>query len=125
MRIDASIDQDTRLIYATAEVRDPYGLAASEGMPIAVGMFVNAEIEGVAEQAAYVMPRLALRNQDKVYVINEDNELEIRTVEVLSTSEERVLVTSGVSEGDRVVTSPVPNAVDGMAVEPLFRNAQS
>ena len=69
--------------------------------------------------------RLALRNRDKVYVINDDNELEIRTVEVLSTSEERVLVTSGVAEGDRVVTSPVPNAVDGMAVEPLFRKAQS
>jgi len=125
VRIDASIDQDTRLIYATAEVNDPYGLAASQGMPIAVGMFVNAEIEGVAEQMAYVMPRLALRNKDKVYVINEDNELEIRTVEVLSTSEDRVLVVSGVIAGDRVVTSPVPNAVDGMAVEPLFRNAQS
>ena len=71
------------------------------------------------------MPRLALRNKDKVYVINEDNLLEIRTVEVLSTSEEQVLVTSGVDVGDRVVTSPVPNAVDGMAVEPLFRTAQS
>ena len=92
---------------------------------MAVGMFVNAEIGGVAEQAAYVMPRLALRSQDKVYVINADNKLEIRTVDVLSTSEERVLVTSGVSAGDRVVTSPVPNAVDGMAVEPLFRETQS
>lgn len=125
VRIDASIDQDTRLIYATAEVRDPYGLAASQGMPMAVGMFVNAEIAGVAEQVAYVMPRLALRNKDKVYVINDDNVLEIRTVEVLSTSEDRVLVTSGVAAGDRVVTSPVPNARNGMAVEPLFREAQS
>ena len=124
VRIDASIDQDTRLIYATAEVHDPYGQAAADGMPMAVGMFVNADIAGVAEQVAYVMPRLALRNKDKVYVINEDNELEIRTVEVLSTSEERVLVTSGVDVGDRVVTSPVPNARDGMAVEPLFREAQ-
>ena len=124
VRIDASIDQDTRLIYATAEVQDPYGLAASEGMPMAVGMFVNAEIAGVSQQYAYVMPRLALRNKDKVYVINDDNELEIRTVEVLSTSEDRVLVTSGVDTGDRVVTSPVPNAVDGMAVEPIFRTAQ-
>lgn len=121
VRIDAAVDQETRLIYATAEVADPYGIAANEGMPMAVGMFVNAEIDGVAEQVAYVMPRLALRNQDKVYVINADNKLEIRTVEVLSTSEERVLVTGGVSAGDRVVTSPVPNAVDGMAVEPLFR----
>lgn len=124
VRIDGAIDNDTRLIYATAEIQDPYGLAVSDGMPMAVGMFVNAEIEGVREQPAFVMPRLALRNADKVYVINDDNELEIRTVEVLSTSEERVLVTSGVSAGERVVTSPVPNAVDGMAVEPLFREAQ-
>lgn len=125
VRIDASIDERTRLIYATAEVRDPYGAAVSDGMPIAVGMFVNAEIQGVNQQRAYVMPRLALRNKDNVYVINEENELEIRTVDVLSTSEERVLVKSGVLPGDRVVTSPVPNAVDGMAVEPLFREAQS
>lgn len=125
VRIDASIDEDTRLIYATAEVQSPYGMAVSEGMPMAVGLFVNADIEGVAEQVAYVMPRLALRNENTVYVINEDNELEIRTVDVLSTSEQRVLVTGGVVEGDQVVTSPVPNAVDGMAVEPIFREAQS
>ena len=119
VRVDAAVDQETRLIYATAEVEDPYGLAAAEGMPLAVGMFVNAEIEGVSEQSAYVMPRLALRNQDKVYVINDENRLEIRTVSVLSTSEERVLVTSGVNPGDRVVTSTLPNAVDGMEVEPI------
>ncbi|MBT8060976.1 MAG: efflux RND transporter periplasmic adaptor subunit, partial [Gammaproteobacteria bacterium] len=123
VRVDAAVDQDTRLIYATAEVEDPYGLAATEGMPLAVGMFVNAEIEGVSEQSAYVMPRLALRNQDKVYVINKENRLEIRTVSVLSTSEERVLVTSGVNPGDRVVTSTLPNAVDGMEVEPISISA--
>jgi RND family efflux transporter MFP subunit len=124
VRVDAAINQETRLIYATAEVIDPYGLAATDGMPLAVGMFVSAEIEGVSEQSAYVMPRLALRNQDTVYVINADNRLEIRTVKVLSTSEEQVMVTSGVSPGEHVVTSTLPNAADGMAVEPVFRETQ-
>ena len=124
VRVDAAVDQETRLIYATAEVADPYGLGATEGMPMAVGMFVNAEIDGVSEQSAYVMPRLALRNQDKVYVINAENRLEIRTVNVLSTSEDRVLVSSGVNQGEHVVTSTLPNAVDGMEVEPVFRAAQ-
>jgi RND family efflux transporter MFP subunit len=124
VRVDAAVDQTTRLIYATAEVADPYGLGATEGMPMAVGMFVGAEIDGVTEQSAYVMPRLALRNQDKVYVINAENRLEIRTVSVLSTSEERVLVTSGVNSGEHVVTSTLPNAKDGMEVEPVFRDAQ-
>jgi RND family efflux transporter MFP subunit len=124
VRVDAAINQDTRLIYATAEVIDPYGLGATEGMPLAVGMFVSAEIEGVSEQQAYVMPRLALRNQDTVYVINSDNRLEIRTVKVLSTSEEQVMVTGGVSQGEHVVTSTLPNAAEGMAVEPVFRETQ-
>jgi len=125
VRVDAAINQDTRLIYATAEVIDPYGLGATEGMPLAVGMFVSAEIEGISEQQAYVMPRLALRNQDTVYVISPENRLEIRSVKVLSTSEEQVLVTSGVSQGEHVVTSTLPNAADGMAVEPVHRRAQS
>jgi RND family efflux transporter MFP subunit len=125
VRVDAAVDQQTRLIYATAEVADPYGLAAAEGMPMAVGMFVSAEIAGVNEQFAYVMPRVALRANDKVYVINKDNKLEIRTVSVLSTSEEQVLVSGGVEPGERVVTSTLPNAVDGMDVAPIFRQERS
>jgi multidrug efflux pump subunit AcrA (membrane-fusion protein) len=124
VRVDAAVNNETRLIYATAEVEDPYGLGATDGMPMAVGMFVNAEVEGVSAQPAFVMPRLALRNQDKVYVINSENRLEIRTVSVIATSQDRVLVSSGVESGDRVVTSTLPNAVDGMEVEPLFRQAQ-
>ncbi len=124
VRVSAAVDKDTRLIYATAELQDPYGIAAANGMPMAVGMFVHAEIDGVQEQDAIVMPRLALRNENKVYVINAENRLEIRTVDVISTSEERVLVASGVAAGEHVVTSTLPNATDGMEVEPIFRSAQ-
>ena len=52
VRINASVDQQTRLIYAIAEVEDPYGSGADDGAPIAVGMFVNAEIAGVSSQSA-------------------------------------------------------------------------
>jgi len=124
VRVDAAVDSQTRLIYATAEVTDPYGEGATHGMPLAVGMFVSAELQAASEQTAYVMPRLALRNQDTVYVINDESRLEIRTVEVISTSEERVLVSGGVVPGERVVTSTLPNAVDGMEVEPILRETR-
>lgn len=125
VRVSAAVDQETRLIYATAELADPYGAGAVDGMPMAVGLFVNAQISSAASREAIVMPRLALRNENKVYVINVDNRLEIRTVDVISTSEEQVLVASGVRPGEQVVTSTLPNAVDGMEVEPLFRTVQS
>lgn len=125
VRTHASVDQQTRLIYAIAEVEDPYGLGSDGGAPIAVGMFVHADIAGVNSQSALVLPRLALRNADKVYVINDDNRLEIRTVEVISTSEEFVLVSNGVEVGDKVVTSTIPAAVDGMEVRAITREQQS
>ena len=124
VRINASVDQQTRLIYAIAEVEDPYGAGADDGAPIAVGMFVSAEIAGVTSQSALVLPRTALRNADKVYVINDENRLEIRTVKVLSTSQDIVFVTHGVEPGDRVVTSSIPAAVDGMEVHAISRQSQ-
>jgi hypothetical protein len=51
--------------------------------------------------------------------------LEIRTVEVLSTSKDTVLVTAGVEIGDKVVTSTIPAAVDSMEVRAITREQQS
>ncbi|WP_417461588.1 efflux RND transporter periplasmic adaptor subunit [Kordiimonas sp.] len=124
VRTHASVDKQTRLMYAVAEVEDPYGMAADHGMPLAVGLFVSAEIEGVVPQQALVMPRDALRSEDKVYVIADDK-LQIRTVNVLSTSAEHVMVTSGVEPGEQVVTSPVRGAHDGMAAVPITRSARN
>jgi RND family efflux transporter MFP subunit len=124
VRTNAAMDQTTRMVYAIAEVSDPYGLGSDAGAPMAVGMFVKADIAGVNSQAAMVLPRLALRNANKVYVINDQNRLEIRTVDVLSTSTDTVLVTNGVQPGDKVVTSTIPAAVDGMEVRAITREQQ-
>lgn len=122
VRTQAAVDQQTRLISAFAEVNDPYGTSAGSSMPLAVGLFVTAEIEGAQAQFAYTIPRVALRSDDEVYVINDEERLEIRKVDVLSTSEERVLLTGGVEEGEQVVTSTIPAAVDGMQVQAIRRD---
>lgn len=122
-RVNAAVDNQTRLVYAVAEVDDPYGLAADDGMPLAVGLFVAAEIEGVIPHDAMVMPRTALRKQDEVYVISDDNKLEIRKVNVLSTTLDQVIVVGGVESGEQVVTAPVRAAYNGMPAQPIIRTA--
>lgn len=123
VRVNASVDSQTRLVYAIAEVDDPYGASADRGMPLAVGLFVTADIQGVTPHDALVMPRTALRGEDRAYVISKDNKLEIRTVDILSTSEDRVIVAGGLAAGDKVVTSPVRSVFDGMAALPIERTA--
>ncbi len=121
-RVNASIDQQTRLVYAIAEVQDPYGKAADHNVPLAVGMFVNADIAGIVPTDALVLPRIALRSEDKVYVIK-DNKLEIRTVNIIATNSDNLYVSGGVVAGEQVVTSPLKAAVEGMAVEAITRTA--
>lgn len=123
VRTQAAVDQQTRLIYAFAEVSDPYGLSEESTMPLAVGLFVTAEIEGTEQRTAYTIPRVALRKDDEVYVIKDDETLEIRKVDVLSTSEERVLLSGGVQVGEQVVTSTIPAAVNGMRVQAIRRDS--
>ena len=118
VRVNASVDQRTRLVYAIAEVEDPYGAGADNGTPLAVGMYVNAEIEGVISRDAFILPRLALRSNNQVYVLK-DGKLQIRTVEVMSTTEDIVLVKTGVLAGDQVVISPVRSVIEGMAAKAI------
>jgi RND family efflux transporter MFP subunit len=116
-RTDSAIDPQTRVLYAIAEVADPYGAAAEGGAPLAVGLFVNARIEGREVENVSILPRSALRGEDSVYVAEVGGTLSVRTVEVIDSSPDRVVVSSGVRGGELVVTSPIRGANHGMRVQ--------
>ncbi len=122
VRTHAAIDDQTRLIYAVVQVEKPYEKDTS---PLAVGLFVSARIESAKTTTALTMPRVALRNEDTVYVVSSENKLEIRKVDMLSTSPERLYVISGVKAGENVVTSALPIATEGMTVMPITATALS
>jgi RND family efflux transporter MFP subunit len=120
-RTDSGFDPDTRVLFAYIEVRDPYGRNADNGTPLATGLFVTAEIDGRVLDDSIVLPRTALRGKDSVYVARTDDTLEVRPVEVAFSERERVVITGGLSAGERVITSPVRAAADGMKIKPVDR----
>ncbi len=108
MRTDAAYDTQTRALFAIAEVFDPYGKGASEdGVPLAPGLFVDADIAGKSFENVIVIPRDGLRPQDEVYIVDDQGKAEIRKVSVLDAGPERALLTSGVGAGELVVLSPM------------------
>lgn len=115
-RTGAAFDRSTRVLFAYAQVDDPYGAGADDGAPLAAGLFVTARIEGRQIEDGVVIPRTGLRGDDRVYVARDDNSLEIRTVVVASSDRTKAILTSGLAPGERVITSPVRGAVDGVAI---------
>lgn len=117
VRLDASIDPDTRMLFATAEVNDPYTSNASDrGMPLAVGLFVDATIQGRRVEDAASIPSSALRAGDVVFLISEQGRLEIRDVTVAHVAGGTAVVTSGLNPGEQVITSAIRNPIQGMAL---------
>ncbi|MBT4161539.1 MAG: efflux RND transporter periplasmic adaptor subunit [Gammaproteobacteria bacterium] len=119
-RLDAAIDPSSRLLYGIAEVNNPYGDGASQyGMPLAVGLFVTAEVSGRELRDAYIIPRHALRAGNQVYVVNDKGRLEIRAVDVTYSSSEEAVIGMGLAPGDKVVVSSIRNPIEGMQLEAL------
>jgi RND family efflux transporter MFP subunit len=122
-RMEGAVDPDNRVWYAVARVDDPYGLNHPEQtMPLAVGLFVEVEIEGRTVENIYRLPRSALRNEDSVLIVDADDRLRRRRVEVLRTDFQSVLISNGLEAGDRVCVSPVEAFIDGLLVEAVPEN---
>lgn len=121
VRTEGEIDPRSRLVHVVARVDDPYGRPGDgEGRPpLAVGMFVDAAILGRTVDDAVVLPRAALRGEDRVLVVDAQDRLTWRRVTVLRADRDAVVVGAGLADGERVVLSPLEAPVEGMAVRPV------
>ncbi len=118
VRTEGKIDSNTRMLYAVAQVKDPYASRNdSSRPPLAVGMFVEAEVLGRVLSGAVILPRDAIRGSNTVYVIDSDNKLYSRDVDIFKRERERVFVRSGLEDGERVCISPIEVVIDGMEVQ--------
>jgi RND family efflux transporter MFP subunit len=116
VRVEGEIDPQTRMINLVARVDDPYGVPEDASRPpLAVGLYVEADIGGKTVNNAIVLPRSALRGLKRVLVVD-DERLYFREVKVLRADRESVIITSGLKAGERVCISPLDTVVDGMRV---------
>lgn len=107
----ADLDPNGSMARILVSIEDPIGDGSE--LPLLLGSYVDVAVEAAPIAEAIRVPRTALRGGRNVYVMNDEDLLEIRTVEVAWTLPDAVLVTGGLNPGDRVVTSriatPIPN----------------
>lgn len=116
VRTEGEIDAKSRLVHVVARVENEGG---NGELPLPVGLFVQARIAGREENGVAVVPRQALRGPGRVLVVDEDDRLRFRDVEVLRIEGENVLITGGLEDGERVCVSVLQAPVDGMQVRPV------
>jgi RND family efflux transporter MFP subunit len=123
VRTEAEIDSRSRMIQVVARVSAEDVTAIDpDALPPPVGLFVNAEIEGRSADHVVVVPRAAIRNASEVLIVDDENRLRFREVNLLRVYGDEAFIDSGLSEGELVSISPLQAVVDGMRVEPLLEH---
>jgi RND family efflux transporter MFP subunit len=125
VRVEGEIDPVSRVVHAVAQVDDPYGRkTGGERMPLAVGLFVQADIAGLEVDDAVVLPRSAVRSGNTVLVVDDDDQIRFREINVLRLSGNRAIVTGGLNRGEKVCISSLEAATDGMKVRTALSPSQ-
>jgi RND family efflux transporter MFP subunit len=118
VRAEGKLDERTRMINVVIRVDKPYETKP----PLAAGLFVTVEIKGRTLENALMLPRSALRENNIVWVVDENGQLTFRKVSVARLTSDAVLVEGGLKDGEMVVVSSLKAVTDGMQVR--FRQAQ-
>ena len=116
VRTDASIDENSRVVYAVAEVQKPFAReAGSERPPLSPGLFVNATISGRELSGVSLLPRSALVRSGTVMVVDGTQRVRERDVEVLQSDAKQLWV-QGLERGERVIVRDPAMAIAGTEV---------
>jgi RND family efflux transporter MFP subunit len=116
------LDPAGRMARVVVAVDDPLALDAYKGeAALLLNAYVRVQIEGPVMDDVYELPRAALREQGRVWVMGADDRLQYRPVKVVLGRAETVIVRGELRPGDRVVTTNLATAVEGMLLRAAER----
>jgi multidrug efflux system membrane fusion protein len=113
-RMEAQVDQTSRMVHVVIEVPRPYDTSGGRAA-LLPGSFVDVRISGRVLNEVASVPRHAVREGQSVWIFN-NGSLEIREVEVLRADRQQTLISSGLEEGDLVIVSSLDAVTNGMTV---------
>ena len=118
VRTEGVVDEKNRVTYAVAQIQDPYKFdkETEHSSPLPMGTFVAATIDGLTVDNVIRVPRSALRGNNHLMIIDDDNRLRVRTVDVLRTDTDYAYLIGGAMPGERISLTAIESPINGMRV---------
>lgn len=120
VRTEGEIDALSRMVHVVVQVNDPYGMPENEQRPpLAVGMFVEAEIYGQTLENVFIVPRSAVRDRTQVLIVDAENRMRFRNINIVRFQGNEAVIDQGLEAGERICLSPLAVVTDGMLVRSI------
>ena len=115
VRSEGVVDERSRVTYSVARIVDPYQLHG-DGIPLPIGTFVAAKIAASSAVDIIRVPRSALRGFDQLLFVDDENKIEIRSVEILRSDAQFAYLSGGAEAGERIAITAIEAPTNGMSV---------
>lgn len=117
VRTEGTLDPTSRELFAIAIIEDPFSLG-SEMPQLRIGQPLRARIGGVTLENVFVIPRTAMRDINRIFLIEKDG-LRISKTDIspVWSNSEVIIVKNGLRAGDWLATSRLPYTPDKAPVE--------
>lgn len=116
LRISDSIDPTRQTLGVVVGVDDPYKkVIPGRRPPLIKGMYTAVDLFAPTREAI-VIPRRAL-HENRVYVANAENRLEIRELDIQLTQGELAVVRGGLDRGERLIVTDLIPVIENMPLE--------
>lgn len=116
VRTQASLDSQSRLYYAVAEVPEPFN-PERQPAPLLMGLFVEAEIVGRRLEDVAALPKSAVFERNRIYAVSAEGTVQAKEVRVLKVEPDRLWVRGDLAEGEAVIRERQGYVSPGMKVE--------
>lgn len=117
------VDSSTRMINMVVRVENPYAID-SDQPAMKFGSYVEVQFAGKELKHIYRLPQELVNNR-QVWVVNDNNQLEPRTVNVLRAEKEFMLINQGLNDDDMLVLTVPEYPQQGLQVEVAAKTNQS
>ena len=117
VRSEGVVSELNRAQYLVARLADPYGLKVDQGnksVPLRVGTFVKASIEGKVLKDVFQIPRSALLEGSRVGLIDSEQLLKIVPVTVAHADDQYYYLSNGLTAGMEIVISALGTPIEGL-----------
>ena len=117
-RVESVIDDRSRMLYLVATVNDPYQLKTqlTDKPPLRVGTFVNASISGKSLDNIVRIPHDVLQTDSTVWLIDSNDNLQRRAVNIIANDNKYAYVDSGLTSGDKIAVGYIDSGNIGSQV---------
>lgn len=108
----ANVDDFAKMATLLLKVEEPF----QYNIPLFINSFVKGYVVSKNFENTFKIKRSSLRNNSTVWLLDNTNKLKITPVNVAFSDTDYVYINQGLANGDRLITTKIPSAVNGIKI---------